>query len=78
MADPLKNIDEFAPPAPRPGGIAARARAAATGNAAYLEGLNPEQLEAVEGQRRVTDQGAGSGLRVRGVGRGLGIHLWGS
>src|ERR1700742_2021138 len=36
------------PPAPRPGGIAARARAAANGNAAYLEGLNPEQLEAVE------------------------------
>src|SRR6185437_3722244 len=32
----------------RPGGIAARARAAATGNAAYLEGLNPEQLAAVE------------------------------
>jgi DNA helicase-2/ATP-dependent DNA helicase PcrA len=48
LADPLKNIDEFAPPAPRPGGIAARARAAATGNAAYLEGLNPEQLAAVE------------------------------
>ncbi|HVT56588.1 MAG TPA: UvrD-helicase domain-containing protein, partial [Xanthobacteraceae bacterium] len=48
MADPLKNLDEFAPPAPRPGGIAARARAAANGNAAYLEGLNPEQREAVE------------------------------
>ena len=48
MADPLKNIDDFAPPVPKPGGIAARARAAATGNAGYLEGLNPEQREAVE------------------------------
>ncbi|HWK86345.1 MAG TPA: UvrD-helicase domain-containing protein [Xanthobacteraceae bacterium] len=48
MADPLKDIEDFAPPAPRPGGIAARARAAATGNAGYLEGLNPEQREAVE------------------------------
>ncbi len=33
------------PPAPAPGGIAARARAAA--GAPYLEGLNPEQREAV-------------------------------
>ena len=48
MADPLKDIDDFAPPVPKPGGIAARARAAATGNAVYLEGLNPEQREAVE------------------------------
>jgi DNA helicase-2/ATP-dependent DNA helicase PcrA len=48
VADPLKDIEDFAPPAPRPGGIAARARAAATGNAGYLEGLNPEQREAVE------------------------------
>lgn len=48
MADPLKNIDTFEPPVPKPGGIAARARQAANGNAAYLEGLNPEQLEAVE------------------------------
>jgi DNA helicase-2/ATP-dependent DNA helicase PcrA len=48
VADPLKNIEDFLPPAPRPGGIAARARAAASGNARYLEGLNPEQLEAVE------------------------------
>src|SRR5215472_15999412 len=30
------------------GGIAARARAAATGGARYLDGLNPEQREAVE------------------------------
>ncbi len=35
----------FEPPALRPGGIAARARA---GGARYLEGLNPEQREAVE------------------------------
>jgi DNA helicase-2/ATP-dependent DNA helicase PcrA len=48
LADPLKNIDTFEPPVPKPGGIAARARQAANGNAAYLEGLNPEQLEAVE------------------------------
>jgi len=48
VADQLKQRDEFDAPVPRPGGIAARARAAATGNAAYLEGLNPEQLEAVE------------------------------
>jgi DNA helicase II / ATP-dependent DNA helicase PcrA len=35
-------------PAPVPGGIAARARAAAPGSAAYLAGLNPEQRLAVE------------------------------
>ncbi len=56
MADPLKNLPSgpaedpedipFDPPAPRRGGIAARARAAA--GPAYLEGLNPEQREAVE------------------------------
>src|SRR5690348_4768277 len=33
---------------PAAGGIAARARAAATGGARYLDGLNPEQREAVE------------------------------
>ncbi|CCD88723.1 DNA helicase II [Bradyrhizobium sp. ORS 285] len=33
---------------PAPGGIAARARAAASGGARYLAGLNPEQREAVE------------------------------
>jgi DNA helicase-2/ATP-dependent DNA helicase PcrA len=48
LADPLKHLDTFEPPVPKPGGIAARARQAANGNAAYLEGLNPEQLEAVE------------------------------
>ncbi len=33
---------------PAPGGLAARARAAVTQNAVYLQGLNPEQREAVE------------------------------
>jgi DNA helicase II / ATP-dependent DNA helicase PcrA len=46
LADPLKHpADPLMPPAPAPGGIAARARAAA--GAPYLEGLNPEQREAV-------------------------------
>jgi DNA helicase-2/ATP-dependent DNA helicase PcrA len=46
LADPLKHrVDPPIPPAPAPGGIAARARAAA--GAPYLEGLNPEQREAV-------------------------------
>ncbi|QFR33358.1 AAA family ATPase [Ancylobacter sp. TS-1] len=46
--------DPFPAPAPRPGGIAARAAAmanpgrAAGGRGVYLEGLNPEQREAVE------------------------------
>jgi DNA helicase-2/ATP-dependent DNA helicase PcrA len=46
VADPLEQDDEFAAPAPRAGGIAARARAALAPD--YLEGLNPEQIEAVE------------------------------
>jgi DNA helicase-2/ATP-dependent DNA helicase PcrA len=46
VADPLEQDDEFAAPAPRPGGIAARARAALAPD--YLDGLNPEQIEAVE------------------------------
>ncbi|HVY56972.1 MAG TPA: UvrD-helicase domain-containing protein, partial [Xanthobacteraceae bacterium] len=48
MADPLKNdrLDLVPAPSPAPGGIAARARAAA--GAPYLAGLNPEQREAVE------------------------------
>ncbi|WP_040620143.1 ATP-dependent helicase [Rhodovulum sp. PH10] len=46
MAEPHKNRFEPAPPAPRPGGIAARASGAT--RAPYLEGLNPEQREAVE------------------------------
>ena len=49
MADPLKRTFEPAePPGPAPGGIAARARAAAAGGAPYLAGLNPEQRLAVE------------------------------
>jgi DNA helicase II / ATP-dependent DNA helicase PcrA len=51
LADPLKqSLDPLdpAPPAPAPGGIAARARAAAPGSAAYLAGLNTEQRLAVE------------------------------
>ena len=48
MASPLKPLPEpFDPPPPRPGGVAARARAAAVGTG-YLDGLNPEQREAVE------------------------------
>jgi DNA helicase-2/ATP-dependent DNA helicase PcrA len=39
---------DIAAPAPRAGGIAARARAAAIGAPRYLDGLNPEQREAVE------------------------------
>ena len=48
MAEPgkLPRDDSVAPPPPRPGGIAARARAAA--GAPYLEDLNPEQRLAVE------------------------------
>ncbi|MGE3245900.1 MAG: ATP-dependent helicase [Beijerinckiaceae bacterium] len=52
MSDPFSFDDEpdFVPaPAPRAGGIAARAYAAATGGQArYLDALNPEQREAVE------------------------------
>jgi DNA helicase II / ATP-dependent DNA helicase PcrA len=47
LADPLKrNIEPTAPSGPAPGGIAARAQAAA--GAPYLTGLNPEQRLAVE------------------------------
>ncbi len=49
VADPLKrSIEPAEPPQPAAGGIAARARAAAGGGAAYLAGLNPEQRQAVE------------------------------
>jgi DNA helicase II / ATP-dependent DNA helicase PcrA len=49
LADPLREpFDPLGAPAPTPGGIAARARAAAPGSAAYLAGLNPEQRLAVE------------------------------
>jgi DNA helicase II / ATP-dependent DNA helicase PcrA len=51
LADPLRETrdphDAPAPPAPAPGGIAARAMGAG-GNAAYLAGLNAEQRLAVE------------------------------
>jgi len=48
LADPLKrSIEPASPPAPAPGGIAERARAAAA-PAPYLAGLNPEQRLAVE------------------------------
>ncbi len=48
MSEPgkLPRDDSPVPPAPQPGGIAARARAAA--GAPYLNALNPEQREAVE------------------------------
>src|SRR3954454_18065120 len=42
---PFSNAPDHQPAA---GGIAARARAAATGGARYLDGLNPEQRLAVE------------------------------
>jgi DNA helicase-2/ATP-dependent DNA helicase PcrA len=45
LADPLKR-EPLPPPAPLPGGIAARARMGAA--APYLSGLNPEQCAAVE------------------------------
>src|SRR5712672_3214000 len=48
MAEPGKSPrdDSAVPPMPQPGGIAARARAAS--GAPYLNGLNPEQRQAVE------------------------------
>ncbi|RAI38942.1 ATP-dependent helicase [Rhodoplanes roseus] len=46
MSDPFKRSFEPAPPAPAAGSITARARGAH--RAPYLEGLNPEQREAVE------------------------------
>ena len=48
LAEPAKNQIEPAPPAPTPGGIAARAAMAARGGASYLNALNPEQRLAVE------------------------------
>ena len=48
MAEPLKRSDDLTSPAPAPGGIAARAMAARSASAGYLDGLNPEQRRAVE------------------------------
>ncbi len=49
MADPLRHtFDPTHSSGPAPGGIAARARAAAAGAPAYLAGLNTEQRLAVE------------------------------
>ncbi|MFG1326083.1 ATP-dependent helicase [Xanthobacter autotrophicus] len=50
MTDPRRHPPEPAPerPAPRAGGIAARAVSAAAPTPDYLNGLNPEQREAVE------------------------------
>jgi ATP-dependent DNA helicase UvrD/PcrA len=49
LADPLREtFDPAQPSGPIPGGIAARARAAAAGAPGYLAGLNPEQRLAVE------------------------------
>ncbi|HXE03246.1 MAG TPA: UvrD-helicase domain-containing protein [Methyloceanibacter sp.] len=45
MTDPFRLDEEFTP---RPGGIAARARAAVAAPQPYLSGLNPEQRRAVE------------------------------
>jgi len=49
MAEPgkLPRDESLLPPMPQPGGIAARARAAAGAGAPYLNDLNPEQREAV-------------------------------
>ena len=47
MADPL-DLDDDLTYTPQAGGLAARAQSAARSNAAYLDGLNPEQRRAVE------------------------------
>src|SRR4029078_6690336 len=49
LADPLREtFDPAQPSGPIPGGIAARARAAAAGAPGYLAGLNPAQRLAAE------------------------------
>ena len=47
MADPF-DLDDDLTYTPQAGGLAARAQSAARPNAAYLDGLNPEQRRAVE------------------------------
>jgi DNA helicase-2/ATP-dependent DNA helicase PcrA len=48
LSDPYWSGDDDYQPGPRPGGIAARALAAARGTPDWLAALNPEQREAVE------------------------------
>jgi DNA helicase-2/ATP-dependent DNA helicase PcrA len=59
MKEPMSDPFDFESPrgdraqpapayAPKPGGLAARAREAAAGGTAFLDGLNPEQREAIE------------------------------
>jgi DNA helicase-2/ATP-dependent DNA helicase PcrA len=48
VAEPLEKDDDFAPPVPRAGGIGARAYATIAAQQNYLDGLNPEQIEAVQ------------------------------
>ncbi|MGL5114192.1 MAG: UvrD-helicase domain-containing protein, partial [Beijerinckiaceae bacterium] len=48
MSDPFALDDDAFAAAPRPGGLAQRAMAAASPAARYLAGLNPEQTEAVQ------------------------------
>jgi DNA helicase II / ATP-dependent DNA helicase PcrA len=48
VADPLEKDDDFDLPALRPGGIASRAYASLAVAQGYFDGLNSEQIEAVE------------------------------
>lgn len=50
MREPHRTFPQDEPHQPRAGGLAARAMATATAQAAYLEGLNDEQRRAVETQ----------------------------
>jgi DNA helicase-2/ATP-dependent DNA helicase PcrA len=48
VAEPLEKDDDFAPPVPRAGSISARAYATIAAQQNYLDGLNAEQVEAVQ------------------------------